>query len=53
MFLVVKRKILERLPSKSCLLFQLFDARSARTAREIFDAICEHLEYATNGGNIR
>ncbi|XP_066492723.1 nitric oxide synthase, inducible [Tiliqua scincoides] len=32
---------------------QVFDARSCRTAKEMFEHICRHLEYSTNGGNIR
>jgi len=32
---------------------KVFDARSATTATEIFEAICTHIEYGTNGGNIR
>eukprot|EP00794_Sanderia_malayensis_P014272 gene14272-15759_t len=32
---------------------KLFDARKAVTAKDMFDALMEHLEYATNGGNLR
>ncbi|KAM8977074.1 nitric oxide synthase, inducible [Pelodytes ibericus] len=32
---------------------QVFDARNCKTAKEMFDLICRHLKYATNGGNIR
>uniref|UniRef100_A0A8D0C3I7 Nitric oxide synthase n=1 Tax=Salvator merianae TaxID=96440 RepID=A0A8D0C3I7_SALMN len=32
---------------------QVFDARSCTTAKEMFEHICRHLEYSTNGGNIR
>lgn len=32
---------------------QLFDMRTVNTAREIFDAICNHIRFATNGGNLR
>lgn len=38
-----------------CLLFllQVFDARSCKTAHEIFEAICNQIKYATNRGNLR
>lgn len=32
---------------------RLFDGRHCTTTKEIFDVICDHLRYATNGGNIR
>ncbi|XP_060115369.1 nitric oxide synthase, inducible [Heteronotia binoei] len=32
---------------------QVFDARSCSTAKEMFEHLCRHLEYSTNGGNIR
>ncbi|CAH1257154.1 NOS1 [Branchiostoma lanceolatum] len=32
---------------------QVFDARDVRTAREMFAAICRHIKWSTNGGNIR
>nr|XP_056721020.1 nitric oxide synthase, inducible [Euleptes europaea] len=32
---------------------QVFDARSCATAKEMFEHLCRHLEYSTNGGNIR
>ncbi|XP_077168526.1 nitric oxide synthase, inducible isoform X2 [Paroedura picta] len=32
---------------------QVFDARSCVTAKEMFEHLCRHLEYSTNGGNIR
>ncbi|CAH2219843.1 nitric oxide synthase, inducible [Pelobates cultripes] len=32
---------------------QVFDARNCKTAKEMFDLICRHIKYATNGGNIR
>ncbi|XP_013413682.1 nitric oxide synthase, inducible isoform X2 [Lingula anatina] len=32
---------------------QVFDAREIQTAEEMFRAICHHLTWATNGGNIR
>ncbi|XP_069987002.1 nitric oxide synthase, salivary gland-like [Penaeus vannamei] len=32
---------------------QVFDARHITTAQEMFEAICKHLEYATDGGNLR
>lgn len=30
-----------------------FDARHVRTTREMFEAVCKHIEFATNNGNIR
>ncbi|XP_048338705.1 nitric oxide synthase, inducible-like, partial [Sphaerodactylus townsendi] len=32
---------------------QVFDARSCATAKEMFEHLCQHLKYSTNGGNIR
>ncbi|XP_041349355.1 nitric oxide synthase, brain-like [Gigantopelta aegis] len=32
---------------------QMFDARHVRTAKEMFDAICKHVKYAMNNGNLR
>nr|ADT78701.1 inducible nitric oxide synthase [Ctenopharyngodon idella] len=32
---------------------QLFDARNCRTAEDMFQMLCSHIEYATNGGNLR
>ena len=32
---------------------QLFDCRHVTTAKEMLDAIKRHIEYGTNGGNIR
>ncbi|XP_016305027.1 nitric oxide synthase, inducible-like [Sinocyclocheilus anshuiensis] len=32
---------------------QLFDARQCKTAKDMFNALCTHLNYATNGGNLR
>uniref|UniRef100_A0A8C5M157 Nitric oxide synthase n=1 Tax=Leptobrachium leishanense TaxID=445787 RepID=A0A8C5M157_9ANUR len=32
---------------------QVFDARNCKTAKEMFDLICRHIKYATNGGNLR
>ena len=32
---------------------QIFDARHCETAKELFDFICNHIKYATNGGNLR
>lgn len=32
---------------------QLFDARDVVTPQDMFDALCRHIEYATNDGNIR
>ncbi|VDI59533.1 nitric-oxide synthase, brain [Mytilus galloprovincialis] len=32
---------------------QVFDARHITTARGMFEAICNHIKYATNKGNIR
>ncbi|XP_015923337.1 nitric oxide synthase, inducible-like [Parasteatoda tepidariorum] len=32
---------------------ELFDRRDVTSTREMYSALCTHLEYATNGGNIR
>ncbi|RWS27093.1 nitric oxide synthase: salivary gland-like protein [Leptotrombidium deliense] len=32
---------------------QIFDARNVTTAKEMFDALCNHIKYSTNRGNIR
>nr|AAX85386.1 inducible nitric oxide synthase form A [Carassius auratus] len=32
---------------------QLFDARECRTAEDMFQMLCEHIQFATNGGNLR
>ncbi|EDV29131.1 uncharacterized protein TRIADDRAFT_18893, partial [Trichoplax adhaerens] len=32
---------------------KVFDARHVKTTDEMFQAICEHLKYATNNGNLR
>uniref|UniRef100_A0A1W7RA54 Nitric oxide synthase n=1 Tax=Hadrurus spadix TaxID=141984 RepID=A0A1W7RA54_9SCOR len=32
---------------------QVFDARYVTTAEEMFEALCKHIRYATNKGNIR
>ncbi|XP_042876798.1 nitric oxide synthase, salivary gland-like [Penaeus japonicus] len=32
---------------------QVFDARHITTTKEMFEAICKHIEYATDGGNLR
>ncbi|XP_024301210.1 nitric oxide synthase, inducible isoform X1 [Oncorhynchus tshawytscha] len=32
---------------------QLFDARNCKTTQEMFQFLCEHLQFATNGGNLR
>lgn len=32
---------------------KLFDGRHCSTTKQMFDMICDHLKYATNGGNIR
>ncbi|XP_028855964.1 nitric oxide synthase 2b, inducible [Denticeps clupeoides] len=32
---------------------QMFDARKCRTAREMFSFLCDHIKFATNGGNLR
>ncbi|XP_059370165.1 nitric oxide synthase 2b, inducible isoform X2 [Carassius carassius] len=32
---------------------QLFDARKCRTAEDMFQMLCEHIQFATNGGNLR
>ncbi|RWS09016.1 nitric oxide synthase: brain-like protein, partial [Dinothrombium tinctorium] len=31
---------------------QVFDARNVTTAKEMFDALCNHIKYATNKGNL-
>lgn len=31
----------------------MFDARDCKTAKEMFEHICRHIEYSTNNGNIR
>lgn len=31
----------------------LFDAQHCTTARQMFEAICEHIKFAINGGNLR
>lgn len=32
---------------------QVFDARNCKTAKEMFQLMCRHIKYSTNGGNIR
>ncbi|KAM4795668.1 nitric oxide synthase, inducible [Rhinophrynus dorsalis] len=32
---------------------QVFDARNCKTAKEMFELLCRHLKYSSNGGNIR
>lgn len=32
---------------------QVLDARHAVTPKDMFEAICHHIKYANNGGNIR
>nr|XP_055056042.1 nitric oxide synthase 2a, inducible [Misgurnus anguillicaudatus] len=32
---------------------QVFDARQCKTAEDMFHAMCNHLKYSTNGGNVR
>uniref|UniRef100_A0A8V5HJ32 Nitric oxide synthase n=1 Tax=Melopsittacus undulatus TaxID=13146 RepID=A0A8V5HJ32_MELUD len=32
---------------------QVFDARDCKTAKEMFEHLCRHIQYATNSGNIR
>ncbi|XP_042686372.1 nitric oxide synthase, inducible [Centrocercus urophasianus] len=32
---------------------QVFDARDCKTAKEMFEYICRHIQFATNNGNIR
>ncbi|XP_017347206.1 nitric oxide synthase, inducible [Ictalurus punctatus] len=32
---------------------QVFDARKCRTAKEMFQFMCSHIKFATNGGNLR
>lgn len=34
-------------------VYQVFDARHITTARGMFEAICNHIKYGTNKGNIR
>ncbi|XP_045592940.1 nitric oxide synthase, salivary gland isoform X1 [Procambarus clarkii] len=34
-------------------LLQVFDARDVTTPRQMFQALCNHIKYSTNGGNIR
>ncbi|XP_063856341.1 nitric oxide synthase, salivary gland-like [Scylla paramamosain] len=32
---------------------ELFDARDVTTPQEMFEILCKHIEYSTNGGNVR
>ncbi|KAG1929953.1 nitric oxide synthase 2b, inducible [Pimephales promelas] len=32
---------------------QLFDARKCRTTEDMFQMLCDHIQFATNGGNLR
>ncbi|XP_072547071.1 nitric oxide synthase, inducible-like [Salminus brasiliensis] len=32
---------------------QMFDARQCKTAKDMFQFMCSHLKFATNGGNLR
>ncbi|NXD23279.1 NOS2 protein, partial [Spelaeornis formosus] len=32
---------------------QVFDARDCKSAKEMFEHLCRHIQYATNNGNIR
>ena len=32
---------------------QIFDRRNVTSAKEMFDALCEHLDYASNGGKFK
>ncbi|XP_050984471.1 nitric oxide synthase 2b, inducible [Labeo rohita] len=32
---------------------QLFDARKCKTAEDMFQMMCDHIQFATNGGNLR
>ncbi|XP_065136041.1 nitric oxide synthase 2b, inducible [Paramisgurnus dabryanus] len=32
---------------------QVFDARRCRTAADMFQVLCDHIQFATNGGNLR
>uniref|UniRef100_A0A8C8H5I9 Nitric oxide synthase, inducible n=1 Tax=Oncorhynchus tshawytscha TaxID=74940 RepID=A0A8C8H5I9_ONCTS len=32
---------------------QVFDARKCKTTQDMFKSLCEHLQFATNGGNLR
>lgn len=34
-------------------LFKVFDCRNVTTTSGMFEAICEHMKYSTNKGNIR
>lgn len=36
-----------------CCLIQVFDARTCRTAADMFQVLCDHIQFATNGGNLR
>lgn len=33
--------------------FQVFDARKCKTAEDMFQFLCAHLKFASNGGNLR
>ena len=35
------------------IVLQVFDGRKCTTTQEMFDLLCKHLKYATNGGNLR
>jgi len=36
-----------------CFSVQLFDARECRTTEDMFQMLCDHIQFATNGGNLR
>ena len=36
-----------------CFFFQVFDARDINTPSEMYEAICKHIKYGTNKGNLR
>lgn len=40
-------------PDRFFSIVQLFDARDVNTPAEMFEAICKHIKYGTNKGNIR
>ncbi|CAG2103052.1 unnamed protein product, partial [Medioppia subpectinata] len=40
-------------PEIALLSLKVFDARYVTTAREMFEALCNHIKYATNKGNLR
>ena len=34
-------------------VLQVFDARKCSSSKDMFHDLCEHLQFATNGGNLR